>query len=157
MGSIYKLIQTNPEYFAWAFGLVNALWLVFVYFNRQSHEKSLERLKSTLQLQHIEIAPLLVKLAELEETAGEANEIVRSYKSTKDRRTSFWPLRSKLEQLAGQLSKYPKLMQAVHDFNHYSAILVQDDPHKECREEAAAFFKVLLSEAENVRQSVSKA
>jgi hypothetical protein len=155
--SIYNLIQTNPKFFAWVFGLVNALWLVFTYFNRQSHEKALEKLKSTLQLRQIEIAPLLTKLLELEGVAGEAKEIVSSYRATEERRALFWPLRAKLDQLAGQLSKYPKLMQAIRDFNHYSAILVQDDSHKECREEVLNFFSVLLSEAENVRQSVGKA
>jgi hypothetical protein len=154
---IYNAIQANPKFFAWVFGLVNILWGAFTYFNRQSHEKALERLKSSLQLRQVEIAPLLKKLIELEEVAGEANEIVGSYSSVNDRRESFWPLHSKLEQLTGQLSKYPKLMQSIRDFNHYSAILVQDDPHRECRDEVQQFFLVLLAEIEHVKKKLGDA
>lgn len=157
MELIYNLIQANPKFFAWTFGLVNALWVAFAYFNRQSHEKAMERLRSSLQLRQVELTPLLKRLVELEETAGEAKEIVTSYRATEDRRASFWPLRSKLDQLAGQLSKYPKLMQAIRDFSHYSAILVQDDPHRECRSEVLQFFSVLLIEIENVKQRLQNA
>lgn len=157
MESIYNVIQANPKFFTWVFGLVNVLWVAFTYFNRQSHEKALEKLKSSLQLRQVEVAPMLKKLLELEEVAGEANEIVGSYKAPKDKREQFWPLRSKLEQLTGQLSKYPKLMQSIRDFNHYSAILVQDDPHKECRDEVQQFFVVLLAETENVKNKLSNA
>lgn len=157
METIYNVIQTNPEFFAWVFGLVNVLWVVFTYFNRQSHEKTLEKLKSSLQLKQVEVAPMLRKLLELEEVAGEANEIVGSYKAPKDKRELFWPLRSKLEQLTGQLSKYPELMQSIRDFNHYSAILVQDDPHRECRDEVKQFFVVLLAAIENVKNKLGNA
>jgi len=49
MQFIYELIQKNPEYYAWAFGLINALWLGFVYFNKQSHERSLKQLEQDLR------------------------------------------------------------------------------------------------------------
>lgn len=49
MQFIYELIQKNPEYYAWAFGLINALWLGFVYFNKQSHERSLKQLEQELR------------------------------------------------------------------------------------------------------------
>ncbi len=39
MEEIFKVISEKPEYFAWAFGLVNALWIGFVYFNKKRHEK----------------------------------------------------------------------------------------------------------------------
>ena len=51
MESIYSIIQENPDYFAWVFGLVNALWGIFLYFNKQSHDKALENLKHGLSLE----------------------------------------------------------------------------------------------------------
>lgn len=157
MESIYDLIQQNPELYAWAFGLVNTLWIVFIYFNRQSHERSIERLKNSFQVKQLGIAPLISKLVELEEISGEAKEIVTSYRSTEEKKALFMPLYSKLNQLTGQLSKYPKLMQAIRDFNHFSSILVQDDPHRECRDEVLNFYTVLLSESDIVRHSVNEA
>lgn len=50
MESIYSIIQENPDYFAWVFGLVNAIWGLFLYFNKQSHDKALENLKHGLSL-----------------------------------------------------------------------------------------------------------
>lgn len=50
MEGIYKIIQGNPEFFAWIFGLINVLWLAFTYFNRQSHERALANLAHTLKL-----------------------------------------------------------------------------------------------------------
>lgn len=152
MEDIYNLIQANPKYFAWAFGVLNVLWIGFTYFNRQSHDKAMERLKTTLQLRQAEFTPVLMRLIELEEIAGEAKELITSYKAVEERRDSYWPLRAKLEQLTGQLSKYPKLMQSIRDFSHFGAILVQDDPHNECRSEVLQYFDVLLTEIENVKQ-----
>lgn len=51
MSAIYEVIQENPEYFAWAFGVVNVLWGLFVYFNKQSHDRAMARLKSDLGLE----------------------------------------------------------------------------------------------------------
>src|SRR5690554_3093370 len=51
MSAIYAAIQENPEYFAWAFGVVNVLWGFFVYFNKQSHDRAMARLKSDLGLE----------------------------------------------------------------------------------------------------------
>ena len=50
---IYETISRNPGYFAWAFGLVNVAWGVFLYFNRKQHDKDLEKLRHqhTLDLQ----------------------------------------------------------------------------------------------------------
>jgi hypothetical protein len=50
MEGIYNLIQENPEYFAWAFWIINVLWIGFTYFNRQSHEKAMVNLTNTLRL-----------------------------------------------------------------------------------------------------------
>ena len=49
MQFIYDLIQENPEYYMWAFGVINALWLGFVYFNKQNHEKNLKQLEQDLR------------------------------------------------------------------------------------------------------------
>lgn len=50
MEEIFKVISEKPEYFAWAFGLVNALWLGFVYFNKKRHEKELIEVKQSFDL-----------------------------------------------------------------------------------------------------------
>ena len=50
MEEIFKVISEKPEYFAWAFGLVNALWLGFVYFNKKRHEKELIKIKQSFDL-----------------------------------------------------------------------------------------------------------
>ncbi|WP_421293134.1 hypothetical protein [Aeromonas taiwanensis] len=49
MQFIYELIQENPKFYAWAFGVVNALWLLFAYFNKQRHERDLKRLEQDLR------------------------------------------------------------------------------------------------------------
>ncbi|MDK9740100.1 hypothetical protein KI655_22630 [Vibrio sp. D404a] len=51
MESIYNVIQENPEYFAWLFGVVNALWGVFMYFNKQTHDKNLKKVEQDLRYQ----------------------------------------------------------------------------------------------------------
>ena len=50
METIYSIIQRNPQYFAWAFGIVNALWVLFVYFNKKSHERAMANLRHSLNL-----------------------------------------------------------------------------------------------------------
>jgi len=50
MSVLYEIIQQNPEYFAWGFGIVNVLWGLFTYFNKQSHDKALTKLKHELNL-----------------------------------------------------------------------------------------------------------
>ncbi len=50
METIYKIISDNPRYFVWAFGIINALWVVFIYFNKKRHERELESLKHSYSL-----------------------------------------------------------------------------------------------------------
>lgn len=50
METIYKIISDNPGYFVWAFGIINALWVVFIYFNKKRHERELESLKHSYSL-----------------------------------------------------------------------------------------------------------
>lgn len=154
METIYVLIQENLKYFAWAFGLVSVLWGMFLYFNKQSHDKTMENLKHSLILEQEEHLPLIRKLSELEELAGEAKEIVTSYKSVQHKRASFSPIYEKLDQFAGQLSRYPQLMQSIRDLNHYCAIMVQDDPHDSCRDDVLNFYKILINESENVKRDI---
>ncbi|MBT0027215.1 hypothetical protein J4H29_21070 [Vibrio alginolyticus] len=68
MESVYNVIQENPDYFAWVFGVVNVLWGLFVYFNKQSHDKALESLKHGLSLE----AERRKKVFELKATQYEA-------------------------------------------------------------------------------------
>jgi len=41
MEIIYTLIQENPQFYAWAFGVINILWGVFLYFNKNHTRESL--------------------------------------------------------------------------------------------------------------------
>jgi hypothetical protein len=41
MEKILQLISAKPEYVAWAFVVINAAWVVFVYFNTKRHEREL--------------------------------------------------------------------------------------------------------------------
>lgn len=49
---IYAAIKARPDYFAWAFGLVNVLWGGFLYFNKKCHERGLVSLKATIEHSH---------------------------------------------------------------------------------------------------------
>lgn len=49
MQSIYELIQNDPEFYAWFFGVVNIGWGLFLYFNKQSHERKLKYLEQDLR------------------------------------------------------------------------------------------------------------
>lgn len=49
MQSIYELIQENPDYYAWAFGVINVFWLGFAYFNKQTHDRNLKQLEQDLR------------------------------------------------------------------------------------------------------------
>ncbi|MCP4162354.1 MAG: hypothetical protein GY760_19965 [Deltaproteobacteria bacterium] len=74
MEAIYKLIQTNPDYFAWVFGLVNIMWGVFLYFNKQSHDKKMANLKHSLSLKLEAGKTFVTQMTELENLAGEVTE-----------------------------------------------------------------------------------
>ncbi len=50
MEEIFKVISEKPDYFAWAFGLVNVLWLGFAFFNKKRHEKELIKVKQSFDL-----------------------------------------------------------------------------------------------------------
>ena len=50
MEEIFKLISEKPEYAAWVFGVVNALWIAFLYFNKKRHEKELIAVKQSFDL-----------------------------------------------------------------------------------------------------------
>lgn len=45
MNEIYEYVKDNPDYFAWAFGVVNVFWLAFIHFNSKRHENELEGIK----------------------------------------------------------------------------------------------------------------
>lgn len=49
---IYAAIEARPDYFAWAFGLVNILWGVFLHFNKKRHERELVSLKGSIEHQY---------------------------------------------------------------------------------------------------------
>lgn len=50
METIFKIISENPDYFAWAFGLINVLWAAFLYFNKKRHDKELIEVKQSFDL-----------------------------------------------------------------------------------------------------------
>lgn len=68
MKAVYDAIQENPQFFAWVFGLVNVLWILFAYFNKQSHERQLAKLEQQLRLD----ADRRVKIFELKVTQYES-------------------------------------------------------------------------------------
>lgn len=49
MEFVYNLIQENPGFFAWSFGVINALWIMFFHFNRQSHDRRIRKLENDLK------------------------------------------------------------------------------------------------------------
>lgn len=49
MELIYTSIQENPQFYAWAFGIINFLWGLFLYFNKQSHERNLKHLEQDIK------------------------------------------------------------------------------------------------------------
>lgn len=50
MDSIYEVVRQNPDYFFWIFGIVNVLWAAFLYFNKKQHDRALETLRHSLNL-----------------------------------------------------------------------------------------------------------
>jgi hypothetical protein len=49
MKIVYTLIQENPQFYAWAFGIINILWGGFLYFNKQAHERRLKHLEQDIK------------------------------------------------------------------------------------------------------------
>ncbi len=154
MESIYNIVKDNPEFFTWVFGIVNFLWGAFLYFNKKSHDKEIEKLKSNLKIQEAEVLPIIAKLQELEDLAGEAKEVATSYRTTEQKKEYHLPVYDQLNTFAGHFSKYPSLMQAIRDLNQYCAIMAAGNPHDSCREEVVEFYNVLLTESENVRNII---
>jgi len=50
MDVIFKIISNDPEFFLWAFGVINVLWGIFLYFNKKRHQRELVNLKQSLDL-----------------------------------------------------------------------------------------------------------
>ena len=50
MKTLYGIISNNPDYFVWVFGIVNFFWAAFLYFNKKRHDRELETLKHSLNL-----------------------------------------------------------------------------------------------------------
>lgn len=50
MTQVFSLISEYPKLTALLFALVNALWVVFVYFNKKRHERNLIEVKQSLDL-----------------------------------------------------------------------------------------------------------
>jgi hypothetical protein len=154
MEEIYKIVENNPEIFTWVFGLATFLWGAFLYFNKQSHNKAMAKLQHDLKIKEIAALPLIKKLQELEELAGEAKEIATSYRFTEQKKEHRSNIYGKLDMLSGQLSKYRPLMQAIRDLNQHCAIMAEDNPHESCREEVLEYYQALLRESENVKRSI---
>tara|TARA_B110000285_G_C15037769_1_gene570240 strand:+ start:67 stop:729 length:663 start_codon:yes stop_codon:yes gene_type:complete len=49
MQLIYDLIQDNPKLYAWVFSIVNVLWGLFIYFNKQRQDRSFKQLEQDLR------------------------------------------------------------------------------------------------------------
>lgn len=156
MEPIYQFIKDNPKVIAWGFVFINAIWIVFTYFNKQFHDRKIERLKHSLSLEKEEFVPLIQKLTRLEELSGEAKEIATSHKSIDAKEKLLFPLNQQLDQLSGQLSKYPKLMQAIRDLNQHCSIMIQSESHahESCSKEILAFYNAIISESKATKLTI---
>lgn len=155
MENLYEMVRSNPELFTWAVAFISALWIVFVYFNKRSHDKSMEKLKHSYKIKEAEVLHIINKLQNLEELAGEAKESAVSYQPAAHKREHCSRTQIKLEELAGQLGKYQPLVQAIRDLSNRCAIMTEDDSHDTCREEVLAFYQILLKESGNVKRSIT--
>lgn len=50
MEALSEFVKMNPKDFTLAFALINALWLAFFYFNNKRHEKELQSIQHSLNL-----------------------------------------------------------------------------------------------------------
>ncbi|MDO9262340.1 MAG: hypothetical protein Q7U02_00125 [Desulfosalsimonadaceae bacterium] len=114
----------------------------------------MEKLKFKLKIQELEASPLIQKLNDFIYLAGEVKEVATSYNSAERKRLARSESYEQLSKLAGQFSKYPRLMQAIRDFNNRCAIMAEDIPHESCRDEVLEFYQVLLKESENIKLKI---
>ncbi|HIF9188391.1 TPA: hypothetical protein ACX6PH_001352 [Photobacterium damselae] len=49
MISLYEIIQKDPKYYVWLFGVINAIWVVFVFLFKSWHDRQLRRLEQDLK------------------------------------------------------------------------------------------------------------
>ena len=50
MQEVYDFIKDYPKLFMWVFAFINFVWIAFVYFNKKQHDKKLEEIKYSLNL-----------------------------------------------------------------------------------------------------------
>ena len=50
MDVIYKIISNKPEFSILVFGMVNFLWVAFLFFNKKQHQRELINLKQSVDL-----------------------------------------------------------------------------------------------------------
>jgi hypothetical protein len=82
MKFIYDLIQQDPEYFAWAFGIVNVLWVAFLYFNKKRHDRALKELQHSLNLDLERRKRVFnLKVGQYERYVGMLDEFGRKYQT----------------------------------------------------------------------------
>lgn len=82
MQYIYNLIQGNPGFFAWIFGIVNVLWGVFLYFNGQRHNRELKALQHSLDLDIERRKQVFkMKVTQYERYVGMIDEFGRKYQT----------------------------------------------------------------------------
>jgi len=160
METIYGIIQANPEYFAWGFGLVNLLWAGFVYFNKQTHDKKMAQLKHSLSLKLAEGEALTTRLSELENLAGEVAEWSGTYQldlETPQLNKRF----DDLIKAAGHFRRYPEIKQAVRDLHNrcstllYARKKLEAKLEQDMRVEVEEMHKKLISEIDKVIDDVA--
>ncbi|OQY01070.1 MAG: hypothetical protein B6I26_05580 [Desulfobacteraceae bacterium 4572_130] len=151
MNVVYELIQKNPDYSAWLFFIVNIFWCVFVYFNKQKHEKKMANLKHSLSLKFEKEK----EITELEMLAGEITEWAGTYQL--DLQSD--ELNKKLDDFikkAGRFRRYPKLKQAIRDLHNRCSILIYSrnkNKHKleqDMRDQVENMHKKLITEIDKI-------
>jgi len=79
---IYNLIQKNPGYFAWIFGIINVSWCIFLYFYIHLHNRGLKAIQHTHDLDLERRKQVFtLKVAQYERYVGMLDEFGRKYQT----------------------------------------------------------------------------
>ncbi|MFH0731068.1 MAG: hypothetical protein V2B19_32590 [Pseudomonadota bacterium] len=82
MKLIYDLIQQDPKFFTWVFGIINVLWVAFLYYNQKRHDRELKKLQHSLNLDLERRKRVFdLKVGQYERYVGMLDEFGRKYQT----------------------------------------------------------------------------